>query len=191
MVNLVLFHKYNNNIPVFHATWSQITLQPSPLSSTGVTFSRGCVPPPTGHELLSPNGAIQAAADSTEREEAIDVDQDDDVEHDEEMCESDEETTEIDTDGRCRKRKRRILFSKTQTYELERRWTLLYIFYYIIRISLEILRLENNTLAWINMMTNYFIFFWTIWGKPTSSIIQISPATIPVSARERTPGVPH
>ena len=66
--------------------------------------------------LLSQGGAIQAAADSTEHEEEV-------MEEGEEgeMCESDEEGAEMDADGRCRKRKRRILFSKSQTYELERR----------------------------------------------------------------------
>jgi len=72
--------------------------------------------------LLSPNGAIQAAADSTEREEILEVEDPDDDEHEEEMLETDDEATEIDNDGRCRKRKRRILFSKSQTYELERRY---------------------------------------------------------------------
>jgi hypothetical protein len=80
-------------------------------------------------ELLSPNGAVQAAADSTERD-AEHEDEEDDHElheeddhemHDDELCETDDEGGELDTEGRCRKRKRRILFSKTQTYELERR----------------------------------------------------------------------
>ncbi|XP_047741139.1 homeobox protein DLL-4 [Hyalella azteca] len=84
----------------------------------------------SNQELLSPNGAVQAAADSTERD-AEHEDEEDDHElheeddhemHDDELCETDDEAGELDTEGRCRKRKRRILFSKTQTYELERRF---------------------------------------------------------------------
>ncbi|KAG7174967.1 Homeobox protein Nkx-2.2-like 1 [Homarus americanus] len=70
--------------------------------------------PPGGHD---PQSTVQAAADSTEQAAAALTPPDEDME----ALEVDD-CTEEDMEATGRKRKRRILFSKAQTYELERRF---------------------------------------------------------------------
>ncbi|XP_063847542.1 homeobox protein Nkx-2.2-like [Scylla paramamosain] len=76
--------------------------QQQPQQPQQAALQQGAVPP----------GAVQAAADSTEQAAALTP-----AEEELEALEVEEDT---ETGGR--KRKRRILFSKTQTYELERRF---------------------------------------------------------------------
>ncbi|XP_064101810.1 homeobox protein Nkx-2.8-like [Macrobrachium nipponense] len=76
---------------------------------------------------LNDRNPIQAAADSTENTHVVeegDEDDDDDDEDDEEVGEGMESSAELEGGPEMpgRKRKRRILFTKSQTYELERRF---------------------------------------------------------------------
>ncbi|XP_027216142.2 homeobox protein Nkx-2.8 [Penaeus vannamei] len=72
---------------------------------------------PSGRGVHEPHSAVQAAADSTEQAAASLTAPEEDME----ALEVDD-CTEEDMEATGRKRKRRILFSKAQTYELERRF---------------------------------------------------------------------